>query len=423
MAARARPRWGHPIITAATTLLVVVVVLAIAARFAPWELPIGDIVVRSRPELIHAFPPPDPDSLLTAGRRHDVDVDEQTRPRNVIMVIGDGMGIGQISTASALLHGIGGGLAIDTAPVTGLVSTHAGNELVTDSAASATAMATGFKVPKKAISILPDGSIPVTIFEAAVAAGMSTGLVTTSGLADATPAGFISHAEKREHYSDILRGMLASGTELLIGGDWAAHDKAPRDADFQEMLGRIDDLASNAGYSVVRDGAELRAVEGRVLALFPPRGRSGSAHGPPLVEVVDFALGRLGDSEDGFLLLVESEVTDGRGHANDIAGVTEGIRELDTAVASILAWVEPRGDTLVIVTADHDTGGLGIVDGDYDDGVAEVRWATENHTGQWVPLFAFGPGSQSFNGVMDNTDIGILIAKLLEIEDFPAIHP
>ena len=143
----------------------------------------------------------------------------------------------------------------------------------------------------------------------------------------------------------------------------------------------------------------------------------------PLVEVVDFALGRLGDSEDGFLLLVESEVTDGRGHANDIAGVTEGIRELDTAVASILAWVEPRGDTLVIVTADHDTGGLGIVDGDYDDGVAEVRWATENHTGQWVPLFAFCPGSQHFNGVMDNTEIGILIDKLLGIEDFPAIHP
>jgi len=423
MAAHRAPRWGHPIITVALTLLVLTVVLAVASRFAPWEIPAGDIIIRSQPERTHPFPPPDAASLLTASRRHEVVVNDEIRPRNVILVIGDGMGIGQISTASALLHGIGGGLAIDNAPVTGLVSTHAGDELVTDSAAAATAMSTGFKVPKKAISILPDGTVPVTIFEAAHAIGMATGLVTTSGLVDATPAGFTAHAEKREHYSDILEDMLNSGTELLIGGDWARHDKAPRDSEFQEMLGRIDVLGPNAGYTVVRNRAELDAADGPVLALFPPRGSGGSAHGPPLFDVVDFALGHLGESDGGFLLLVESEITDGSGHSNDIACLTEGMRELDAAVAAILAWSEPRGDTLVIVTADHDTGGLGIVDGDFDDGVAEVRWATENHTGQWVPLFAFGPGAEYFNGVIDNTDIGILIAKLLRIEDFPAIHP
>jgi len=423
MATHKFPRWGHPMITVVMTLLVVTVLLAIASRFAPWEVPAGGIIIRSQPELTHPFPPPESGELRTASRRHSVVVDEETRPRNVILVIGDGMGIGQISTASALLHGPEGGLAIDKAPVTGLVVTHTGDVLVTDSAASATAMATGFKAPKKAISILPDGSVPVTIFEAAQAIGLSTGLVTTSGLVDATPAGFTAHAEKREHYSEILKDMLASRVELLIGGDWGDHDKALRDDDYQEMLGRIDDLGSTAGYTVVRDGAELDATDGRVLALFPPRGRGGSAHGPPLIDVVDFAIGRLGNTEQGFLLLVESEVTDGMGHSNNIAGLTEGIRELDAAVASILAWSETRGDTLVIVTADHDTGGLGIVDGDYRDGVAEVRWATEDHTGQWVPLFAFGPGSEHFSGVIDNTDIGILIAKLLRIEDFPAIHP
>jgi alkaline phosphatase len=424
MATHKSPRWGHPMITVAMTLLVVTMALAIASRFAPWEVPAGDLIIRSQPDLTHPFPPPESGELLTASRRQSVVVDEETQPRNVILVIGDGMGVGQISTASALLHGPEGGLAIDKAPVTGFVVTHTGNTLVTDSAASATAMATGFKVPKKAISILPDGSVPVTIFEAAEAIGMSTGLVTTSGLVDATPAGFTSHAEKREHYSDILEDMLASRVELLIGGDWADHDKAPRDAGFQEMLGRIDDLGSDAGYTVVRDGAELDSTQGPVLALFPPReGGGGSAHGPPLIDVVNFAIDRLENAEKGFLLLVESEVTDGMGHSNNIAGLTEGIRELDTAVESILAWAEPRGDTLVLVTADHDTGGLGIVDGDYRDGVAEVRWATEDHTGQWVPLFAFGPGSEYFNGVIDNTDIGILIAKLLRIEDFPAIHP
>jgi alkaline phosphatase len=314
-------------------------------------------------------------------------------------------------------------LVIAEAPVTGLVSTHAGNELVTDSAAAATAMATGFKVPKKAISVLPDGSIPVTIFEAAQAIGMSTGVVTTSGLVDATPAGFTAHAEKREHYAEILEDMLASRVDLLIGGDWTHHGKSSRDAGFQEMLDRIDELGPQAGYTVVRDGNQLEAARGPVLAVFPPRGHTADAHGPPLSDVVDFAVGRLGENDEGFILLVETEVTDGTGHSNDLTGLTQGIRELDDAVAAILAWAESRGDTLVLVTADHDTGGLGIVDGDYDDGVAEVRWATGNHTGQWVPLFAFGPGSEYFNGVIDNTDIGILIAKLLRIEDFPAIHP
>ncbi len=424
MATHKTPRWGHPIITVAMTLLVITVVFTIASRFAPWEIPAGDIIIRSQPELTHPFPPPESGELPTASRRHSVVVDEETQPRNVILIIGDGMGVGQISTASALLHGPEGGLAIEKAPVTGLVITHTSDILVTDSAASATAMATGFKAPKKAISILPDGSVPVTIFEAAQAIGMSIGLVTTSGLVDATPAGFIAHAEKREHYPEILLGMLASRVELLIGGDWGNHDKALRNADYQEMLGHIDDLGSKAGYTVVRNGTELDVAQGPVLALFPPReGGGGSAHGPPLIDAVDFAIGRLGNTEEGFLLLVESEVTDDMGHSNNIAGITEGIRELDAAVASILAWAEPRGDTLVVVTADHDTGGLGIVDGDYRDGVAEVRWATEDHTGHWVPLFAFGPGSEYFNGVIDNTDIGILIAKLLRIEDFPAIHP
>ena len=111
------------------------------------------------------------------------------------------------------------------------------------------------------------------------------------------------------------------------------------------------------------------------------------------------------------------------GHENSISGVVEAVREFDEAVAYAVAWAEERDDTLVLVTADHDTGGLGVIDGDYDDGTADVRWVNDMHTGQWVPLFAFGPGSEHFNGVMDNTDIGVLIAKLLEIEDFPDAQP
>lgn len=406
------------------TLAVVMVVASIAARFAPWELTLGNLVVRSQRGMNHPFRPPAKGvKPVSAPVRRDPPVSADLTPRNAVLVIGDGMGIGQLSAASMLLHGPYGELTLEDAPFAGLMKTHAGDHLVTDSAASATAMATGFKAPKKSISKLAGGREPVTLFEAARNAGFVTGVVTTSGLVDATPACFIAHAEKREHYSDILDDMLASDAELLIGGDWSDYTKALRDADFQSRLGRIDQLGAAAGYRVVHDPADLGAEPGRVLALFQPRDRGGDAHGPPLEELARFGLERLAARESGFILLVESELTDGTGHSNDVAALSAGIRELDDAVSAILGWAEPRGDTLVLVTADHDTGGLAVVDGDHERGVAEVRWATSGHTTQWVPVFAFGPGADRFTGVIDNTDLGVLIAAALGIDGFPTPRP
>lgn len=407
--------------TVIAILTLIVVSALIAARFAPWEMTVGNLIVRSQRGMTQPFQPPqNATTPVPAPARAGADWPTD-RPRNVVLVIGDGMGVGQLSAASMLLHGPYGQLALESAPVTGLMKTHAGDRLVTDSAASATAMATGFKVPKKAISVLPDGREPVTLFEAARATGLVTGVITTSGLVDATPAAFTAHAAQREQYGAILDDMLASDAELLIGGDWSDYRKALRDADFQTTLRRVDQLGSAAGYRVVRTRAELDVAPGRVLALFPPRSRGGDAHGPPLDELARFGVERLAASGSGFILLVESELTDGTGHDNDIAALSVGIHELDNAVSAILAWAEPRGDTLVLVTADHDTGGLAVVGGEYDEGVAELRWATAGHTTQWVPVFAFGPGAERFNGVIDNTDLGVLIARALGIDGFPAI--
>ncbi|MEE4270771.1 MAG: alkaline phosphatase [Thermoanaerobaculales bacterium] len=399
--------------------------LAFAATRAPWELAVGNLVLRSQQGTTHAFPAPDNATLVTASRRQAPEIDsEAVRPRNVILVIGDGMGVGQVSSVSTILHGPRGGLVMESAPYTGLMSHHAGNLLVTDSAASATALATGFKTTKRTVSVLADGRVPVSIFEAARANGLATGVVTTSGLIDATPAGFTAHQDHRERYAEILDDMLAGSAEVLIGGDWTDHEKAVANSGLQERLGRIDELASAAGYEVVHDETQLNASSGPVMALFPPRASGGSdAHGPPLDELVAFTLDRLSENENGFVLLIESEITDGAGHNNNIADVVDAVRELDEAVATLLAWSEPRGDTLIVVTADHDTGGLGIVGGTYDTGMADVRWATVYHTGQWVPVFAFGPGAEHFTGVIDNTDVPILFAKLLGIVDFPRLHP
>jgi len=411
---------AHLVIFAALTAAV----LAFAATRAPWELAVGNLVLRSQQGTTHAFPAPDNATLVTASRRQAPEIDpEAIRPRNVILVIGDGMGVGQVSSASTILHGPRGGLVIEHAPYTGLMSHHAGNLLVTDSAASATALATGFKTTKRTVSVLADGRVPVSIFEAAHSNGLATGVVTSSGLIDATPAGFTAHQDHREHYAEILDDMLASEAELLIGGDWSDYAKALKNDDFQERLGRIDELAGAAGYTVARDLDELEASTGPVVALFPPQTDLHDSHGPPLDDLALFAVERLAENPTGFVLLFESEVTDGEGHANSVDGVVEGVRELDRAVAAMLDWAAPRGDTLIVVTADHDTGGMGIVGGTYDESTAEIRWATTGHTSQWVPVFAFGPGAEHFTGVIDNTDVPILFAELLGIEDFPRLQP
>ena len=121
------------------------------------------------------------------------------------------------------------------------------------------------------------------------------------------------------------------------------------------------------------------------------------------------------------MLLSECEITDELAHFNDVEGVMEGMRELNDAVAAVLEATGGDGDTLVVVTADHDTGTLAVVDGDYEKGRATVRWATGQHSSQWVPLFAFGPGSERFTGVLDNTEVGRLIAQALGLEPFPQL--
>ena len=414
-------RWF--LISGLLTLSCAVVAALIAARFAPWELVAGNMIIRTQRGMTHTFPTPESGHLINIDNRTNFELSEAPQPRNVILMIGDGMGVGQVSAASAILHGPAGGLAVESAPITGLVRTYAGNDLATDSAAAATAMATGFKAPKTAISILADGRSPRTLMEALKAVGIRTGIVTTSGLADATPAGFLVHADDRYQYADIFSSILATRHDVLIGGNWIRHHKAKHDREYLDLVDRVDELGPLAGYSVIHSENDLAHAQTPVLGLFPPRGDSTDDHGPDLTITTQFTLESLARDDVGFFAIIESEVTDSRGHMNSIAGVVDAVREFDASVALAVEWAETRGDTLVLVTADHDTGGLGIIDGDYDDGVGEVRWGTEVHTAQWVPLFAFGPGAEHFSGVIDNTDIGILIAKLLGIEDYPDLEP
>jgi alkaline phosphatase len=366
-----------------------------------------------------SFPVPD-SRALGRGEMADLLVPLATNqaPRNVILVIGDGMGLGHLSAVSALIFGPRGGLAVESAPVTGLVRTSASNKLIPDSAAAGSAMATGLKTPTGVISTQLDGSEPMTLFEGAKAMGMATGFLTTSGIADATPATFLTHSKSRYDFESILAQILRSNADVLVGGTFERHRRAMRQPDYLKLLGRAESAASS-DRRVVRSGAELASADVPVIALFPPRPGSRWIHGPPLVESVDRALELLAGKPAGFLLVIESEEIDEGSHANDLERVIDGLTELDAAVVRVLEFASRKGETLVIVTADHDTGGIAITEGDFDRGIAEVRWLDRDHLNTWVPLFAFGPGAARFAGVLDNTEIGRRIAELLGFEGFP----
>jgi alkaline phosphatase len=403
------------------TLAILAVALIVFSRFGGQELAIGNLVVRAQKGSSYPLQPPSTSVRKSSTSEAGDDGDGTRVARNLVLFIGDGMGIGHVSAASDLLAFPGAPLVMTSTPHVSLVRTWTTDDLAPDSAAAGTALATGFKTRKKAVGVLEDGTIVRNLLESARDSGRATGVITTSGVVDATPACFTTHVESRDDYHLIFRQMLASGTDLLVGGDWTRFRKAKKHHEYRDLLERADELGRAAGYHVVRDPSSMSSADLPLLALFPPRPKGGNSHGPPLAVSTLRAIELLQGNPEGFVLLVESEITDELGHHNDIAAVMEGIRELNDAVETVLEITGATGDTLVVVTADHDTGTLAIIDGDYEDGRAIVRWATGLHSTQWVPLFAFGPGAELFSGVLDNTQVARRTARALGLDAFPKV--
>ena len=412
---------GQFLIHALVTLAVLALALFVFSFFGGEEFAIGNLVLRAQTGT--TYPLKTPPSQSTDARPPIPVNDNSTgsEAQNVILFIGDGMGIGQVSAASDLLEFPGDRPAMIDTPHVALVRSWVADNLAPDSASTGTAMATGYKTRKKAVGVLEDGRVVRNLFEVARDDGRATGLITTSGVVDATPATFTVHVEWRDDYHEIFEKMLASGTELLIGGDWTHFSKAKKNRTYLDLLSRAEELGQEHGYHVIRDPSAIDTAELPLLALFPPRPSGGNSHGPPLAATARRAIELLQEDPEGFLLLVECEITDEFGHFNDIEEVMNGIRELNSAVAAVLEVIEGDGETLVVVTADHDTGSLAVVEGDYGEGHATVRWATGDHSTQWLPLFAFGPGAEHFTGVLDNTEVGKLIAQALGLKPFPQL--
>lgn len=353
-----------------------------------------------------------------------------TRVRNVILCIGDGMGINQVTLAGAKAGGPGGKLHIERLPASGLVRTYSANSRVTDSAAAGTALASGVKTRNGMIGMTPDEQGYCTILEAAKAKGMTTGLVATSTITHATPASFGSHVKSRKLEPAIAEQLIANRINVLFGGGRKYF--LPKS---DPNSGRKDDVdliaqAREAGYTYVQTASELRSIDdSHVLGLFQFDALKTAEPEPNLALLTRKAIRLLKranlnstDGRYGFFLMVEGSQIDWECHANKAAGAVRQTLLFDQAVEAAVDFALKDGHTLVVVTADHETGGMTLIGGGNEDkGDAElaVRWSTKGHSGASVGVWALGPGAARFAGVQDNTDIPKKIAQLIDVRPFP----
>ncbi len=349
--------------------------------------------------------------------------------RNVIFLIGDGMGLSQVTLARLKAVGLDGKLHLQRMPVNGTIRTHSANNLVTDSAAAGTALACGVKTDNGMIGMTPDHKQYRTILEAAQAKGMATGLVVTSAITHATPASFAAHVESRGDETTIAEQLLANRVDVLFGGgkEFFLPQSEPGSdrKDDKDLIA----AARQAGYRLVETSEQLGAVDALpVLGLFGLKALMTAPPAPSLAALTEKAIDLLRDTRKGwfikkrgFFLMVEGSQIDWACHDNDAVHCVWETLCFDEAVKAALDFALADGRTLVIVTADHETGGLTIPGGRIDGSNIRVRWSTSGHSGSPVPVYAFGPKAELFAGVYDNTELPKKIAQALRIRSWPQV--
>lgn len=340
----------------------------------------------------------------------------QQKPKNIIFLIGDGMGLAQITAGITVADNT---QYIEQMPVIGLIKTHSANDFVTDSAAGATAFATGTKTNNGMISMNPD-SIPLTtILEMAELEGLATGLVSTSAITHATPASFIAHDLSRNNYEEIAADFLDTDIDVFMGGGLNHFTKRK---DNRNLVRELQEKK----YTVITDKEELNNLQpdGKVAALLADEHlkRYAAGRGDLLPEMTQKTLDILSKNKKGFFLMVEGSQIDWGGHANSINYITNEFIDFDHTIGVALEFAKKNPGTLIVITADHETGGLGLNGYDEETNKLKDKYTTRHHTGIMIPVFAYGPGADNFAGIYQNTEIFDKMVKLLKLNNKKAIN-
>ncbi len=367
----------------------------------------------------------------------------QPRVKNVIYLIGDGMGFGSVS---ALLLSQNEKTGFEYAPVIGLSETCSANNHVTDSPAGGTALATGTRTCNGYLGVDPEGKQLTSILRKAQTMGKRTGIVVNTVLTEATPAAFYGGVKSRSESLRLAEQFVESGVDVAIGSGLSVFVGRPDSVDLTAEL-------INRGYDVYLDwGATARSTADRFVSILPMsdvhrRNKSsnktaGAADGAEvclaaklaadngeeptsadpteyLTRAVEKALGTLERTADrnGYFLMIESAIIDGYGHNNDSEGMVEEMREFDRTLQMLVKYVESHPETLLVVTADHETGGTGVSYRSHEVGEEKpiiLSFSTKGHTGTVVPIFAYGAGAEEFGSIMKNTELPKIIERLMQ---------
>ncbi len=330
---------------------------------------------------------------------------KENHPKNIILMIGDGLGLAQMyATYTATQDN----LNMARCPNIALVKTFSEDNYITDSAAAGTALATGHKTNDGMLGMNPDKTPVKSILKYAEDNGLATGLVATSSITHATPAAFIACVENRGMSEEIAKQFLYTDIDVFIGGGYDNFRKR------SDSLNLIDSLLVR-NYHVVRTIPEMMNVNhGKLAALLYPKHapKFSEGRGDMLSLATSKAIDLLGSNEKGFFLMVEGSQIDFGGHDNDLNYIINETIDFDKACGVAMDFAERNGETLIIITADHETGGLSLPGGNLKTGKPEGKFSTTDHSAIPVPLYSIGPGSENFHGFIDNTDIFKIMYEL-----------
>jgi alkaline phosphatase len=326
--------------------------------------------------------------------------DNRTKVKNVILLIGDGMGLAQIYAG---LTANRGELNLTQFLNIGFSKTAASDSYITDSAAGGTAMATGQKTRNRAIGVdsnlatvqnLPDKIKPL---------GIRSALISAGSITDATPAAFYAHQPDRSFETDIAEDFLSSPVEILIGGGMGHFRKS-----------EATDKLQSKGFQISDNWADLKELKAPFILLDDKKtGAILKGRGSFLTESLDKTLREFAKTEAGIFVMAEGAQIDYGGHANDMAYVASEMQDFDKLIGDAMRFADSNGETLVIVTADHETGGLTLLDGNLKTGYVDGHFSTNDHTAVMVPVFTYGPHSLDFRGTYENTAIFDKIYQIL----------
>ncbi|WP_338222642.1 alkaline phosphatase [Algoriphagus confluentis] len=319
--------------------------------------------------------------------------------RNIILLIGDGNGLAQISAA---LFANGGNLNLAQIKNMGLIKTQAADDFTTDSAAGATAFATGQKTNNRALGVGPDGERLRNLPEILAERGFSAGIITTDQITGATPAAFYAHHPERDDTDQIAAFLPKSALSLVIGGG-------------KNTFSPLQSELVKEGFILVDQLEGLGEMGADRIAYFSSPGSNPSmekGRGDFLTQSAVEALQFFGQKKTPFFLVIESAMIDSGGHSNSTSTIVTEMLDFDRLIGEMMRFADQNPGTLLLITADHETGGVSIPQGNVEKGEVELGFHSDDHTGILVPIFAYGPHSGLFRGIYENIHVA---HKLIEL--------